>query len=538
MAPIPGLTLQGASVFSSLDLQSGYWQVQMDEDSRRKTAVITHMGLFHFKVMPFGLRNAGATFQRLMENVLADLRGKTCFVYINDIVVFSRSPEQHLCDLEAVFQKLHQARLTLNVKKCHLFQTQLNFLGHVVSGCGVEVDPSKVEAITHYPAPSDLKALQRFLGLVGWYHIFIPHLADLAAGLNQLKKKGVDWKWSPACQSVFEQLKLALQTPPVLAHPCFHHSFQVHTDASDVGVGAVLTQCVDGAERAVAYASRALKGAELRYSTAEKECLAVVWAVEKWRHYLEGVTFDIYTDHSALSWVFNCPKTSSRLTRWTLRLQPFTFRVHYKKGCCNVVPDALSRSPARVVCVAEAKMHWAELPATLQEIEEAQLSDPTCEELRQVQPRKSPGRVNYQLLQGVLYRAVPSKYTGFNYQLVVPDKMVPEFLSYFHSSPFAGHLGRMKTLLKILEVAWWPAVRKDVWDFVRSCQKCQQYKGTSEKPAGRLQQTNVQSLGEMIGVDFMGPFPLSKARNTMLMVVVDYYTKWMELFPMRDAKTP
>ena len=185
-----------------------------------------------------------------------------------------------------------------------------------------------------------------------------------------------------------------------------------------------------------------------------------------------------------------------------------------------------------------AKTHWAELPTTLQEIEEAQQADPVCEELRREDPRASPGRIHYQDQQGVLYRGVPSKYTGFNYQLVVPVKMVEEFLAYFHNSPFGGHLGRMKTLLRILEVAWWPSIRRDVWDHVRSCRKCQQYKATNERPAGQLQQTNVQTPGEMIGVDFMGPLPLSKARNTMLMVVVDYYTKWVELFPMKDANTP
>lgn len=294
--------------------------------------------------------------------------------------------------------------------------------------------------------------------------------------------------------------------------------------------------------RVIAFASRALQGAELRYSTAEQECLAVVWAVEKWRHFLEGEPFDVFTDHSALAWAFNCPKASSRLTRWTLRLQAFSFRVHYKKGCCNVVPDALSRAPppSQVgnVCVAVAKSHWSDLPSSLKDIEEAQQTDPLCQELSLTVCQPTPGRIHYQLQQGVLYRGVPSKYGGFNYQLVVPAVLSPEFLAYFHDSPFGGHLGRIKTLLKILEVAWWPTVRKDVWGHIRVCQTCQQYKGTNKKPAGQLQTTEVKQPGEMIGVDFMGPFPLSKARNSVLMVVVDYGSKWVELFALRDAKTP
>ena len=300
-------------------------------------------------------------------------------------------------------------------------------------------------------------------------------------------------------------------------------------------------QAMDGEEKVIAFASRTLQGAELRYSTSEKEFPAVVWAVEKWRHYLDGETFQVFTDHSTLTWAFNCPKTSSRLTRWTLRLQPYSFKVNYKKGCCNVVPDALCRAPPLSegnVCVAVAKSYWSALPSSLQDIESAQKSDILCKELGLAIEQPTPGRIHYEYQQGVLYRGVASKYGGFNYQMVTPAVLVPEFLAYFHDSPLGGHLGRMKTLLKILEVSWWPTVRKDVWSHVRACTICQQYKPSNEKPAGQLQTTEVKVQGEMIGVDFMGPLPLSKAWNSVLMVVVDYYTKWEELFALKDAKTP
>ncbi len=458
--PMPQITdildsLQKAKVFSTLDLKSGYWQVEMDPASVQKTAFVTASGLYEFLCLPFGLKNAAASFQRLMEQVLREHKNKCCMVYIDDIIVYSIDIQSHLHHLKQVFQSLHKAGLTLNLKKCKFICSSLDYLGHTITADGVKMNADKVDAIKTFPTPKTLKEVQRFLGLAAWYHRFIPEFSSKTAPLHALKKKEAKWKWTEECQCSFDLIKDELTRAPVLNTPNFESFFKVQTDASDVGLGAVLTQEVDGQERVIAYASRLLRGAEKSYSASEKECLAVVWAVEKWHHYLEGRAFEVITDHASLVWLFQHPKPSSRLERWTIRLQGYQFVVRYRRGQCNVVPDVLSRryaveSPA-VLLHTPAKSGFNpvtyDLPVDLSQIAAEQKLDPVCQEVMvKLENQKTTDikRTHYVFKNEVLFRSVPDSKEGQRLQIVIPAKLKEAILTYAHDNPLSGHLGKLK----------------------------------------------------------------------------------------------
>ena len=270
-------TLSGSQWFSTIDLVSGYWQVEIEEPDRPKTAFCTTEGLFQFRVMPFGLCNAPATFQRLMSLVLAGLQWSHCLVYLDDIIVLGRSFDEHLINLTMMFDRLHKAGLKLKPSKCNFLQSQVQYLGHTVSRDGVTPDPSKIEKVSTWPTPASTREVQRFLGFASYYRRFIKNFAQRAKPLHRLTERGATFRWSDECQSAFEALRQLLTSAPVLAYPNFSRQFILDTDASDVGIGAVLSQMDDeGCEHVVAYGSCLLTKAEHQYCVTRRELLAIV----------------------------------------------------------------------------------------------------------------------------------------------------------------------------------------------------------------------------------------------------------------------
>lgn len=339
--------LRRARYITSLDLKQGYWQVALDESSKPITAfTVPGMGLFQFRVMPFGLHSAPATFQRLMDRVIGPDLDPYSFAYLDDIIVLGETFEQHLDHQSEVFRRLRGENLRLNPEKCQFCRKSLRYLGHLVPADGIQTDPEKVSAIEGLSASTNVRGVRRFLGIASWYRRFVKDFSKIAHPLTRLLKKSVKWSWTKEQQQAFDQLKKCLTEVPILACPDFSRPFVLQTDASDHGLGAALIQNGSSGDHVIAYASRTLTATERKFSVTEKECLAIVWGVEKMRPNLEGYHFTVVTDHQSLRWLHSLKSPSGRLARWSIYLQQFDFEIKYRKGVLNKVADALSRDPA------------------------------------------------------------------------------------------------------------------------------------------------------------------------------------------------
>jgi transposase InsO family protein len=331
--------------FSTFDLRSSYHQVKVADEDMDKTAFICPRGQFRFRTMPFGLCNAGATFQRLMDLVMSGLNLNICLCYLDDIIAYSTTTEEHLRRLRTILERLRKAGLKLKPEKCSLFQKSVSFLGHVVSEHGIGTDPKKVQAVTEWPVPSCVKDVRAFLGLTSYYRRFVQDYATIAAPLNALTRKNQRFEWSQKAQVAFEVLKEAMTSTPILAMPTDDDDFVLDTDASDHAIGAVLSQKQGGVERVIAYASRALDKREQNYCVTRKELLAVVHFLGYFKQYLLGRQFVIRTDHAALTWLRHTPDPIGQQARWLERMEEYQFIIEHRPGTRHGNADALSRRP-------------------------------------------------------------------------------------------------------------------------------------------------------------------------------------------------
>ncbi|KAL0539586.1 hypothetical protein IC582_023802 [Cucumis melo] len=541
--------LQGATVFSKIDLRSGYHQLRIKDEDVPKTAFRSRYGHYEFIVMSFGLTNAPAVFMDLMNRVFREFLDTFVIVFIDDILIYSKTEAEHEEHLRLALQTLRDNKLYAKFSKCEFWLKQVSFLGHVVSKAGVSVDPAKIEAVTGWTRPSTVSEVRSFLGLAGYYRLFVENFSRIATPLTQLTRKGVPFVWSKACEDSFQNLKQKLVTAPVLTVPDGSGSFVIYSDASKKGLGCVLMQ----QGKVVAYASRQLKSHEQNYPTHDLELAAVVFALKIWRHYLYGEKIQIFTDHKSLKYFFTQKELNMRQRRWLGLVKDYDCEILYHPGKANVVADALSRKVSHsaalitrqaplhrdleraeiAVSVGAVTMQLAQLtvqPTLRQKVIDAQSNDPYLVEKRGLAEAGQTAEFSLSSDGGLL----------FERRLCVPsDSAVKtELLSEAHSSPFSMHPGSTKMYQDLKRVYWWRNMKREVAEFVSKCLVCQQVKAPRQKPAGLLQPLSIPEWKwENVSMDFITGLPRTLRGFTVIWVVVDRLTKSAHFVPGKSTYT-
>ena len=515
--------LAGALWFSSLDLRYGYHQILVCPADRFKTAFQTHNGHYEYKVMPYGVTGGPATFQHVMNCVLAPLLRKCVVVFIDDILIYSSSWEAHLQHIREVFLLLQQHQFKVKLSKCTFAQQQVHYLGHVISKDGVATDPKKVMDIQNWPTPQSVREVRGFLGLAGYYRKFVKNFGLISKPLTNLLKKGELFVWTSIHDEAFLLLKQAWSTTPVLALPDFSKTFVIETDASDKGVGAVLLQ----ESHPIAYISRALGPKNQMLSTYEKECLAILLAVDHWRSYLHHAEFVIKTDQKSLTHLDDQRLSTPWQHKALTKLMGLKYRIVYNKGVENTVADALSRvtphNKMELISLSCSQPEW------LDTISHAYAKFPeTAKLLAALTIHKSCG--DFVLQEGLI--KVKGKI------LVPPDFQLQQLIiTALHASPVGGHSGAFVTYQKVKQVFVWTRMKAMIKEFVANCQVCQQAKSERVKYPGLLQPLPVPEFAwQVITMDFIEGLPSSHSYNC-IMVIVDKFSKYAHFVPLSHPFT-
>jgi len=529
--------VKGAKYFTKLDLKSAYNLVRIKEGDEYKTAFRTRYGHFEYLVMPFGLKNAPATFQHFINDVLSDYLDKFVISYIDDILIYSNTLEEHHEHVKKVLKKLLENNLYVKLEKCEFDVTETAFLGYILSKDGLKVDPEKIKAILDWPVPTTVKEVQSFVGLCNYYRIFIKDFAKIARPLHKLTRKNVSFIWGPDQQTAFDKLKELFTSAPILRNPDSNKPFVVETDASNFAVGAILSQEFDGQLHPIAYISTSLTNSQLNYPIFDKELLAIKVALEQWRHYLEGARhpFTIYTDHKNLTFPRKPEMLSQRQIRWYEFLSRFDFNLVYRAGKKSGKPDILSRRSDHLFNysrkVSCSVINCRSSGDTL--ITSILRSLDNDEFYSKVKSSFFDKNVVVPSIKNIDKFSIDNEgFLLFNNLIYVPMNLRTRILESHHDSVTAGHFGVRKTLDLINRNFWWPNLRADVKKFIKSCETCCKAKVPRHKPYGLLSPLSTPDRPwSDISMDFIVELPKSKDMTT-IMTVVDRLTKMAHFIPL------
>ena len=586
--------LHGAELFSTMDLTAGYNQIAVDENDREKTAFTTPFGLYEFNRMPFGLTNAPATFQRLMQHCFREEIFRILLVFLDDIIVYSKTIEELIQRLDRCFTILKQHGLKLKMRKCHFFKTSVKYLGHVVSKDGISTDQDKIRCISEWKVPETVKQLKSFLGFAGYYRRFIRSFSQVAEPLLKLSKDNLKHprtkfgdKWTVECQRSFDRLKELLTSAPLLGYADFSLPFVVETDASIHGLGGVLSQIQNGRTTVIAYASRTLRPNEKsakNLSSLKLEMLALKWCVtEKFRDYLIGNKFTVFTDNNPLKYL-QTAKLGAYEQKWAAQLADFDFEIKYRSGKRNTNCDILSQLPEvdthvtqdETLDIISDSIDGSLLPSDIRhaqmnaifiessdvqttsaetfpsysksELRDLQSKDPVisiCKDFVESQTvpkrsfvRKQNKRVQSLLRQlkhlkvvdGVIYRKVEDPKFGYLTQLVLPSSLHDLVLHGLHDQN--GHQGQERTLNLVRQRCYWPKMWIDIKEYCTKCERCAVSKIPIPKVHTSMGHLSASEPLEIVAVDLTVLEPAQGFENVLVMT--DVFTKWTIAVPTRD----
>ena len=598
--PIPHMTAvfdtlaeSKAEIFSTLDLRSGFWQVPLDKTSKAKSAFITHQGIFEFNRLSFGMVNAPMSFQALMTKVLKNLIYKIALVYIDDLIIFSRDFDQHLHHLSLVFNNLRAANLKLNPSKCKLATESVKYLGHIVSKQGLKVNPENIDKIQNCQRPINVKQVRSALGMMGYYRKFILGYAKIAQPLNDLLIKETKFEWTEQCEKAFNELKERLTKAPILRFPQFDKEFTLSVDSSDYSIGFVLSQEHEGKQHPICFGCRALRENELKWHITDKEGLALVEGIQHYKHYLANSKFTVFTDNVSVKYLQKLKDSQGRLDRWGILLQGYNFEIKHKSGSQNCTADFLSRqrysdsNPTESndladhvfslnsgeytqttliypgeddteIMIAAAEPGQDGVDADRDLFIGLSVYQQDCPDFKHIYQYLAHHKVpenpqlartvvaesyNYEMEDGVLrhFYSKRGKNVPLEERLVkqtaIPQCLRDELLKSYHDCiAGGGHQGFERTYSSLRNKYYWPSMYEDIRQYVRICEVCQQSKRAFNAKPPPLQPQAVDDVFGRWQMDILSGLPTTKDKYKHILVMVDSYSKWVELFPLRTQE--